>query len=295
MNDAVGRPRFSPQWLELREPADAAARSPALLHPLRERLAAAPAPERFGGTGGLAIRDLGCGTGSMGRWLAVRLPGPQHWVLQDHDPALLARAGSRMPSTAADGRPVTADADCGGLAGLTAAALAGTSLVTASALLDVLTRDELETLVTACTGAGCPALLALSVTGRVELSPADPLDAELSAAFNAHQRRTAGGRRLLGPDAVVAATGAFTRRGARVVTRPSPWRLGGPERVLTEQWLRGWVAAAREQRPELATKADGYLGRRLEACAAGELAVTVHHADLLALPGPARVRDTGFA
>ncbi len=265
----------------MREPADAAARAPELLRPLREVLAA--------GAGGLVIRDLGCGTGAMGRWLAVRLPGPQHWILQDHDPELLARAGSRMPSTAADGRPVTAVTAPGDLTALTAEALAGTSLVTASALLDLLTRDELESLAAACTGAGCPALLALSVTGRVDLSPADPLDAALAAAFDAHQRRTTGGRRLLGPDAVAAATEAFTRRGARVTARLSPWRLGGPERALTEHWLRGRVAAARAQRPQLAAAADGYLRRRLAACAAGELEVKVHHTDLLALPGPARV------
>ncbi|MER7986695.1 class I SAM-dependent methyltransferase [Streptomyces noursei] len=289
MIGAVGRPRFCPQWLDLRERADDAARVPELLRPLRDRLAAAPAPERFGGTGGLVIRDLGCGTGAMGRWLAVRLPGPQHWVLQDHDEVLLAQAAGRMPSTAADGRPVTITTRHADLAGLTAADLAGTSLVTASALLDLLTRDELESVAAACTGAGCPALLALSVTGRVELTPADPLDAELSAAFNAHQRRTDGGRRLLGPDAVAAATEAFTRRGARVVNRPSPWRLGGPECALAERWLRGWVGAAREARPELAAAADGYLRRRLDACAAGELGVTVHHADLLALPGPAGI------
>ncbi|MFJ5678881.1 SAM-dependent methyltransferase [Streptomyces sp. NPDC093097] len=286
MTDAVGRPGFCPKWLELRERADAAARAPELLRPLRDRLAAAPAPERFGGTDGLVIRDLGCGTAAMGRWLAVRLPGPQHWVLQDHDPVLLVQAAHRMPSSAADGRPVTAVTAYADLAGLTAAELAGTSLVTASALLDLLTRDALESVAAACTGAGCPALLTLSVTGRVELTPADPLDAAVSAAFNAHQRRTEGGRRLLGPDAVAAATEAFVRRGARVVTRPSPWRLGGPESALTERWLRGWVGAAREQRPELAAGAEGYLRRRLEACAAGELTVAVHHTDLLALPGP---------
>ena len=46
--------------------------------------------------------------------------------------------------------------------------------------------------------AGLPLLFALTVIGRVTLSPAEPLDARIGAAFNAHQRR--GGR--LGPDAV---------------------------------------------------------------------------------------------
>ena len=53
--------------------------------------------------------------------------------------------------------------------------------------------------------AGRPMLLALTVVGRVTLTPADPLDARIGAAFNAHQRR--GG--LLGPDAVAAAVDAL--------------------------------------------------------------------------------------
>ncbi|AJT68912.1 class I SAM-dependent methyltransferase [Streptomyces chattanoogensis] len=275
------RPRFAPEWLELREPADAAARAPELLRPLRAALAA-----RAGSPRPTVIRDLGCGTGSMGRWLAVRLPGPQHWILYDHDPALLARAGRGMPPAAADARAVTATTERGDLARLTAAELSGTSLVTASALLDLLTRDEVAALAEACVDAGCPALFALSVAGRVELTPYEPFDADITAAFNDHQRRTDDGRRLLGPDAAAAATAAFERCGAAVMTRPSPWRLGGKEAALTAEWLRGWVGAACEQRPELAARADAYLRRRLEACAAGELRVTVHHTDLLALPGP---------
>jgi hypothetical protein len=117
----------------------------------------------------------------------------------------------------------------------------------------------------------------------VALTPADPLDADVAAAFNAHQRRVTGGRRLLGPDAVASATAAFHRRGAAVFGRPSPWRLAADDRALTEEWLRGWVAAAREQRPDL--DLAGYLERRLATCAAGGLRVVVHHTDLLALPG----------
>ncbi|WP_329393441.1 SAM-dependent methyltransferase [Streptomyces lydicus] len=277
--NAVGSPRFASRWLELRERADAAARAPELLRPLQEWLAARTGPP------GLVIRDLGCGTGSMARWLTVRLPGPQRWVLHDHDPDLLALAGTRMPGTAADGTPVTATTATGDLAALTAADLAGTSLVTASALLDLLTVAEVEALAEACTRAGVPALLALSVAGRVELTPADPLDEALTDAFNAHQRRTDQGRALLGPDAVAAAVVAFERRGARVQVKPSTWRLGCAESALIAEWLHGWVGAAQAQCPELTPAAAAYLSRRLQECAAGELQVAVHHTDLLALPG----------
>ena len=122
-------------------------------------------------------------------------------------------------------------------------------------------------------------LLALTVVGRVTLSPADPLDARIGAAFNAHQRR--GG--LLGPDAVAAVVDEL-RDGAEVVVRPSPWRLDAAHAELTTEWLDGWVAAACEQEPALAVEAGAYRDRRLAQAAAGELAVTVDHADLLVLP-----------
>ncbi|MGH3312110.1 MAG: class I SAM-dependent methyltransferase [Streptomyces sp.] len=276
-----GTPRYTPEWLQLRESADAAARAPALLGPLRAHLADPP-PGRSAAE--LVIRDLGCGTGSMGRWLAPRLPGPQHWILHDRDPALLERAGTAMPRTAADGSRVTVATVCGDLDRLTAHSLAGTSLVTASALLDVLTHAEVEGLAAACAGARCPALLALSVVGRVELTPAEDLDAEIADAFNAHQRRGDHPRRMLGPDAVEAASEAFARHGAAVRTHASPWRLGAAESALTAQWLPGWVGAACAQRPDLAPRAEPYLRARLAACAAGELRVVVHHSDLLALP-----------
>ncbi|WP_406443231.1 trans-aconitate methyltransferase [Streptomyces sp. NBC_00631] len=270
-------PRYAPEWLELRESADAAARADDLLDPLRIRLANLP-----GRAGGIVVHDLGCGTGSMGRWLAPRLDGSQHWILHDRDPYLLHFAAVASPRAAADGSRVTVETRRGDVARLTPDALVGASLVTASALLDVLTREEVDILAEACTGAGCPALLTLSVAGRVELTPSHPLDTEIAEAFNAHQRR--GG--LLGPDAVTAACEAFADRGATVKVHPSAWRLGPDEKALTEQWLRGWVGAAVEERPELAGRAEAYLAERLAANAAGELRAVVHHSDLLALARP---------
>jgi hypothetical protein len=257
----TGSPVCAPDWLALREPADAAARASDLVE-LIDRPS--------------VIRDLGCGSGSMGRWLAPRLPGPQHWILHDRDVELLALAATSLPPVA------TVQTRWGDIARLTSADLVGTSLVTASALLDMLTADEVDALAAACVEAGCPALLALSVVGRVEITPAEPLDTAFESAFNAHQRRTTDGRRLLGPDAGEVAADAFARRGAAVECRPSPWRLGDGDAALAEEWLRGWISAACEQRPDLEQHAGGYLRRRLDACAAGELRVVVEHVDVLA-------------
>jgi hypothetical protein len=266
--------RVSPGWLALREPADAAARATDLVAELR-RLAVA---------GSSVIHDLACGTGAMGRWLAPLLPGPQRWVVHDRDADLLEVAAIDGPGPAADGAPVVTETRRTDVTRIDPDELAGATLVTASALLDLLTADELAGLIEVCTGAGCPVLLTLSVVGRVELVPADPLDARFATAFDAHQRRMTAAGRLLGPDAAAAAIEGFRERGAEVLVRPSPWRLGAAEAGLQAQWLAGWVAAACEQEPELAALAGPYLRRRLVQARSGRLAVTVGHADLLVLP-----------
>lgn len=268
--------QVSPAWLRLREEADARARSTELVDELRTHLR----PDDV-----VVVHDLGCGTGSMGRWLAPRLSDAQRWVLYDWDADLLAHAAADMPGTAADGSPVAVETRRRDISRLRLDDLAGASLVTASALLDMLTREEIERLVRSCVDAGCPGLFTLTVTGRVELAPADPLDGHIVAAFNDHQRRTTGGRRLLGPDAVDALVAAFEGVGYDAVVRPSPWRLAADQAhhaALVAEWLSGWVGAAREQRPRLVTEA--YLERRLSEAAEGALDVIVHHADVLVRP-----------
>jgi hypothetical protein len=268
--------KTSPEWLVLREPADAAARSAELAERLRQHL-----PKG----GRLVIHDLGGGSGAMGRWLAPRLPGPQHWVVHDRDEGVLDLAVADPPGAAADGAAVTVEARRSDITRLAPGDLAGASLIAASALLDMLTADELAAMLGACAATGRrPMLLALTVVGRVALAPADPLDARMAAAFNAHQRRTTTAGRLLGPDAVDAAVEQLRRTGAEVLVRPSPWRLDAGHADLTAEWLRGWVAAACEQEPALAAEAGAYRDRRLAHAAAGDLAVTVDHADLLVLP-----------
>ena len=270
--------RVSAGWLALREPADAAARSRELVECLVHHLPA---------TGRRVIHDLGCGSGAMGRWLAPRLAGPQHWVLHDRDADLLELAAANSPPA------VTIDLRLSDITRLQPGDLAGAHLITASALLDLLTEDDLPRLVALCVGARCPALLTLSVAGRVELTPADPLDRRVAAAFDAHQRRRTERGRLLGPDAPAAAARQFTEGGVEVLAQPSPWRLGPAQADLAAEWLAGWVGAACEQDPELAADAGAYTRRRLEEARAGRLAVVVDHTDLLVLPLPQSVSNRG--
>jgi SAM-dependent methyltransferase len=267
--------RVSTRWLALREPADAAARSRDLVDHLRRELPA---------TGRRVIHDLGCGTGAMGRWLAPLLAGPQHWVVHDRDADLLKVAAADLPGPPTNGAAVTVEAKHSDITRLRSRDLVDASLITASALLDLLTEDELGTLAAVCVGAGCPTLLTLSVAGRVEVCPEDPLDGTVAAAFDAHQRRTSERGRLLGPDAVALAVEEFGRLGADVVVRSSPWRLGAEHADLTKEWFTGWVGAACEQQVGLAAEFGRYARRRLAQATAGRLTVTVDHSDLLVLP-----------
>ena len=256
-------------WLALRERADAAARSTDLVQLVTAAQGLRP----------WVLHDLGAGTGSMARWLAPRLPGTQHWVLHDRDHVLL-EVGVGTPPKDAVGRPVVTTSAAGELDDLTAEDLAGATVITASAVLDMLTAAQVERLCAVIAATGAALLITLTVTGEVELGPGDPLDAPLRRAFNDHQRRAG----LLGPDAAALAARSLASRHYRVTTRHTPWHLGPADSDLTRAWLEGWVSAAVDERPALRAAAAGYLRRRTPHLDSGGLSVTVGHRDLFAAP-----------
>lgn len=263
----------SSDWLALREPEDARARSRGLALEAARLLAPGP----------IVIHDLGSGTGSMMRWLAPQLPGPQTWVLHDWNATLLERA-VRAGATDREGRPVAIRTRSGELAHFGSDHLGGAALVTASALLDVLTSREVGAVTDACVAVGCPVLLSLSVTGQVRLDPGDPRDDAFEAAFNAHQRRRAGARRLVGPTGVALARRRFLEAGWNVRTAATPWRLGDHERPLLDEWFAGWCDAALEERADLRADGAAYRTLRSSQSRRGALSAEVAHADLLAWP-----------
>ncbi len=262
----------SVDWLALREAEDARARSAVLAAAVSGLLADGP----------LVVHDLGSGTGSMMRWLAPRLPSPQTWVLHDWNASLTARATDGRPPRDRSGRPVAIRSRIGELDQLDASALRGASLVTASALLDVLTAAEAHAIVDACLAAGAPVLLALSVTGDVALTPWDPVDIRFARAFNAHQRREVAGRRLLGRFGATLVGGLFREAGWQVRTALTTWQLHRREPLLLAEWFDGWTDAAAEQDPRLLRETAGYRELRWAQQARGELRACVYHLDLLA-------------
>src|SRR5262245_5909011 len=136
-------------WLALREPFDAASRSAALTEAV-----AAALPRRRP----IRVLDLGCGTGANARYLAPRLPAGQEWLLVDKDPSVLPQAGfeTRQLDLGARDAPEIFE---------------GRDLVTASALLDLVSPSYLTWLADRCRQHASLALFAITYTGRSVCTP----------------------------------------------------------------------------------------------------------------------------
>jgi SAM-dependent methyltransferase len=253
---------FSAEWLALRDPADRAARD-ARLDDTAAR-AGGPAP---------VILDLGAGTGATARALGPRLPAGTAWRLVDHDAGLLAHATAAVPGS------VAVTADLAAPDALAALPWDGVTLVTCSALIDLVSADWLDRLATLLAARRLPFHAALAYDGQMEWDPADPADAAVTAAFNRHQRGDKGFGPALGPAAAGHLRAALAARGFRVATAPSPWRLGPADAALRAALVDG-IAAAAAEAGEAA--APGWAARRGAAAGAGTM--TVGHSDLLALP-----------
>ncbi|WP_460743726.1 methyltransferase domain-containing protein [Nesterenkonia halophila] len=271
---------ISADWLTLREAADAAARE-STRDPVADLLSARPP---------LRIVDVGCGTGSGGRWLQDQLAGDEEWVLLDHDPELLAATARRLRARGARGPISTRCDDVAGLDAILATAQTPT-LVIASALLDLLTAAQIDSLVAAAARHRTPMLLALTVTGGMSADPRHPDDHLVSGAFDRHQRR--GGRR--GPQAPATLEQIAGTRGLSVDRLQTPWVLdaaGGADAALLEQLVPDRARAAAEQLAgESAGAAEETAGDperarrwgedRLAQIRAGDLRLQIDHVDML--------------
>ena len=254
-------------WLALREPFDAAARSDALAR----AIAAALPRDRP-----LRIVDLGAGRGSNARYLVSRLPVPQEWLLLDEDATLLADVDGLTQSF--ETRPMN-------LGALDPAIFEGRHLVTASALLDLVSETWLRSLAAHCHAIGAAGLFALTYNGGSRCSPAEPEDDVVRELMNRHQRSNDKGfGRAAGPDAVDAAARCFSEVGYRVQRASSDWVLQPEARELQRQLVAGWGEAATEIAPEQTAMIRSWQRRRLEHIDSGRSRIIVCHEDLAALP-----------
>ena len=262
---------FSVEWLTLREPYDARARNPAVLDAVVASLKRYPS---------IRIVDLACGTGSTLRALAPRLPVQQNWRLADNDLSLLARASSlaRPAGVTVTAVPLDLNRD------LEAALDGPIDLITASALLDLVSEAWLERLVIEIAARSIPLYAALSYDGRVELGPTDPFDAAIVAAVNAHQCTDKGFGPALGPMATSFTIARFESLGYSVIHGASDWVIGTDNRDIQMEIFAGWASAVRELGDLSLADTVGWLTRRRDAVAAGRSSIRVGHVDVFARP-----------
>lgn len=267
--------RAAADWLALRGTADEEARDRGAAGLLGELTGFLADRE----VAALQVVDLGAGTGANGRYLQPRLRWPQEWVVVDHDAehlSHLAHEGAvrvaagigQLPGALKDlGRPDGA-----------------VRLVTCAALLDVLTEEELAGVAQLVVDSGGPALLSLTVDGRVQWSPHDPADDLVGRVFDRHQQRH--GRP--GPAAGDVVTRLLTDRssadGLAVRRAQTDWRLGPGTPRLLRRWLHERMEAVLDEEPDLAADVTDWHRRRTGQLRSGQLQVLVGHTDLLVLP-----------
>lgn len=262
---------FAAEWLALREPYDARARNPDVLDTVAASLAGHPS---------VTIVDLACGAGSTLRALSPRLAGRQNWRLVDNDLGLLARASASARPAGANVLPIPLDLN----RDLEAALDGPVDLITASALLDLVSDDWLGRLVVETAARRIPLYAALTYDGRIEFDPADSADTAIVAAVNRHQRSDKGFGPALGPSAAKAVIAHLEAVGYSVRHGTADWAFGPNDRQIQTEILSGWAAASRETKDPPLAEIDGWLTRRRAAVAAGRSSIRVGHVDVFAWP-----------
>lgn len=272
---------FASTWLAGREPVDHAARAPSLTQQLITWLGREPHRP-------LRAVDLGTGRGSNLRYLAPQLPGPQHWTLLDHDPDLLQEARQRCGQLHdRSGNRIECHpcrADLRRFEHWLPRINAQTQLVTASALLDLVSADWLDQLTDHLQQCRAAVLMVLNVDGTFGCSTEHRDDELVRTAFNAHQCGNGPFGKGLGPEGATALASRLSAADYRVMTANSPWVVSPEHAELQRGLIEGWQQAATEQQPEHTDRFAAWACQRLAEVGTPGFVLQVGHTDLLALP-----------
>ena len=276
---------FSAEWLSLREPVDHRSRNANLQADVCALLA---------GKEALRITDLGCGSGSNLRALAPLLPSGQMWRLVDADPALL-EAASRLLKDWADEARNDGDAlqlvKAGKLIHVRfeEADLArdleqvldrAADLITAAAFFDLVAVPWLMRFCDAIVARKLTFYTVLTYDGVERWQPSHVADADVLAAFHAHQATDKGFGPAAGPKATSVMEAAFQAAGYTVSIGPSPWQL---EASQDEALIRALAEGAAQAVAETNRIAQSSLASWLEARRHASHA-EIGHLDLFARP-----------
>lgn len=263
---------FSIAWLDLREPADFAARDKTLVQTALDWLGQKNdpiSPDRI-------LVDLGSGTGSTVRALTKLGASNFVWRLVDLDGKLLNEALKRH------GKQLLIEDYQADLTVVNELPLTGANIVTASALFDLTSAEFCDALIARIDSRTTAFYAALNYDGNTQWIPAHPLDETVLSAFNQDQLLDKGFGPALGPKATGYLTGKLQAAGYQVEVAPSPWLLTGEQQSLVENLIEGIADAVADNYGLEPGALQDWKKFRLQNAAIGSC--IIGHSDLLALP-----------
>ncbi|HIM71728.1 MAG TPA: hypothetical protein EYM43_02135 [Alphaproteobacteria bacterium] len=283
---------FSAAWLDLREPADLAARAPELL----ERLS-----EWSGQHEHVTVADLGSGTGSCLRAIAPQMSPRQSWRLIDRSGVLLDEAVTRLSKWAhqrslsarveqnvwrfmgkiSDYSVVFEEQDLATGPGNTGSVV---DLVTVSAVLDLVSKEWCSNLARWCSEKGAALYTCLNYDGQFHFAPSHPDDSDVRSVVNTHQRSDKGMGPALGSSAIEVLAEALSAAKYQFVVAPSPWLLGSDNSALQSALVRDWSDLVFRQGDKYAARVSRWRNFRMAAIKARQSHLSVGHVDLWAWP-----------
>ncbi len=276
---------FSADWLALREPVDHRSRNAQVCAAMLAHLGALAQPR---------LIDLGCGSGSNLRALAPLLPQRQSWRLVDADPLLLAAAHEALQDWAQSSR------NEGDVLHLTYADKEievrfdqvdlsrdlervldqGADLITAAAFFDLVAPDWLNRFCAALIARKLPFYTVLTYDGVEQWSPPHSADAQVLAAFHAHQASDKGFGPAAGPRATALMEAQFKSAGWHVMTGDSAWKMtAAQDAKLISALAQGAAQAVAETGRVALADLQSWLQARTQAERA-----SIGHLDLFARP-----------
>lgn len=242
---------FAISWLDARESADVRARDVGIVELIGQFR---------NGLESINVVDLGAGTGALFRYLAPKLGGQQTWRFIDNSDVLRQQIPSRLTAWVAETKlsiKIGKNLWCVGNDSEKYCVFYEQKdfgkgfdefrvkpqphLITASALLDLVSGSWIEELTAFCLRMGASFYGCLTYDGKIEWSPSHPGDTKLLQLLNQDQKRDKGLGPALGPDSLPFVTQSLASRGFSIELASTPWVLGPDDVELQYALLSQWT------------------------------------------------------